>query len=117
MAADAKIDRLTTSQGGSESKSDSFTRKDVSYFHGSLPSCANATSAPQLRDIFTIHPNTACHTHELLECPCDEGTGGLTATEEESRRSASTGDDEDDSDSERGFIQASAVRREDIEKM
>lgn len=40
----------------------------------------------------------------------------MAATGEESRRSVSTGGDEDGSDSERGFIQASAVTPEDIEK-
>jgi DNA repair and recombination protein RAD54B len=31
----------------------------------------------QLRDIFTIHPGTACHSHDLLDCPCDRiGTLG-----------------------------------------
>lgn len=38
--------------GGSGSKADSFTRKE-------------------LRDIFRIHPDTACHTHDLLGCGCD----------------------------------------------
>ncbi|KJA27751.1 hypothetical protein HYPSUDRAFT_873593 [Hypholoma sublateritium FD-334 SS-4] len=38
--------------GSTSSKSDSFTRKD-------------------LRDIFRIHPDAACNTHDLLECPCD----------------------------------------------
>ncbi|KAF9484481.1 hypothetical protein BDN70DRAFT_872506 [Pholiota conissans] len=39
--------------GSANSKSDSFTRKD-------------------LRDIFRIHPDTACNTHDLLECRCEE---------------------------------------------
>jgi DNA repair and recombination protein RAD54B len=30
----------------------------------------------QLRDIFTFHPNTGCHTHELLDCPCARGGAG-----------------------------------------
>ncbi len=30
----------------------------------------------QLRDIFTIRPGTACHSHDLLDCPCDIGTSG-----------------------------------------
>lgn len=25
----------------------------------------------QLRDIFTIRPETACNSHDLLDCPCD----------------------------------------------
>lgn len=25
----------------------------------------------QLRDIFRIHPDAACNTHDLLECSCD----------------------------------------------
>ncbi|KAI0036857.1 P-loop containing nucleoside triphosphate hydrolase protein [Vararia minispora EC-137] len=37
----------------------------------------NTFSPKELRDIFTVHPNTLCHTHELLDCHCDypAGTG------------------------------------------
>ena len=34
------------------------------------------TIRQQLRDIFTFHPNTGCHTHELLDCPCARGGAG-----------------------------------------
>ncbi|GJE96776.1 DEAD/DEAH box helicase [Phanerochaete sordida] len=90
-------------KGGAESKSDSFTRKD-------------------LRDIFTIHPNTACHTHELLECPCEEDPDSLAnlnrASKGPSSGAVSEAEDEDeDGDSQTGFIQASAVKPEHIEKL
>jgi len=26
----------------------------------------------QLVDIFRVHPNTGCNTHDLLGCPCDQ---------------------------------------------
>ncbi|EKM54084.1 uncharacterized protein PHACADRAFT_29344 [Phanerochaete carnosa HHB-10118-sp] len=90
-------------KGGSESKSDSFTRKD-------------------LRDIFTIHPNTACHTHDLLECPCEDDSGSMASTRISSKGptggSNSEAEDEDEDDSSNGgFIQASAVKPKHIEKL
>ena len=64
----------------------------------------------QLRDIFTIRPETACHSHDLLDCPCDRiGTSGdndapLTAgaaLEDDSRLTANTTS---------GFVVASQVK-------
>lgn len=26
-----------------------------------------------MRDLFTVHTHSPCHTHELLECPCSDG--------------------------------------------
>ncbi|KAI6044689.1 P-loop containing nucleoside triphosphate hydrolase protein [Pisolithus marmoratus] len=55
--------------GSSGSKADSFTRKE-------------------LRDIFRVHPATACHTHALLGCGCGgrisapEGTDDKSGKEE-----------------------------------
>ena len=107
-------------QGGSESKSDSFTRKDVSgtFFQPSFSS----NSVSQLRDIFTIHPNTACHTHELLECPCEEDSGetpsmGMSSKGPSSGASSDVEDEDDEDDEDMGFIQASAVKPEHIEKL
>ncbi|KAI0305632.1 P-loop containing nucleoside triphosphate hydrolase protein [Multifurca ochricompacta] len=45
-------EKIYQRQGKTDSKTDSFTHKE-------------------LRDIFTIHPGTACHSHDLLDCPCD----------------------------------------------
>lgn len=67
----------------------------------------------QLRDIFTIHPETACHSHDLLDCPCD--------------RTGTRGDDDDTSISDAtleddckinvpGFIVASQVKIVDSPK-
>ncbi|KAJ6558570.1 SNF2 family N-terminal domain-containing protein [Mycena vulgaris] len=78
------------------SKSDSFSRKD-------------------LRDIFRIHPDTACNTHDLLECPCD---GTLPADTKEDAIDEAPIEIDNDSDSERkGFVNASQVRPEEINKM
>lgn len=70
----------------------------------------------QLRDIFTIHPGTACHSHDLLDCPCDRiGTSG-------DDDATSTADIalEDDSrvvDATSGFIAASQVNVADSPKL
>ncbi|KAJ3554226.1 hypothetical protein NM688_g3215 [Phlebia brevispora] len=80
--------------GGTESKSDSFSRKE-------------------LRDIFTIHPNTACHTHELLECPCGDSEDMKALHRSDPLQE---GENEDDEDESKGFMHASQVRPEHIEK-
>ncbi|KIY48038.1 hypothetical protein FISHEDRAFT_44019 [Fistulina hepatica ATCC 64428] len=102
---DEKIyQRQVTKLGLSNSKScsrcswiladDSFTRND-------------------LRDIFRIHPDTSCNTHELLGCPCEafepsqEGIGHSSADQ-----------DSDISDEEqRGFVNAAQVKMSRIQKM
>lgn len=83
--------------GKSDSKSDSFTPKE-------------------LRDIFTIRPGTACHSHDLLDCPCDcIGSSG-------DNDALSTADAtlEDDSgltaDTTSGFVVASQVKIVDSSK-
>ncbi|KAH9994001.1 P-loop containing nucleoside triphosphate hydrolase protein [Russula vinacea] len=88
---------LMRGEGKSDSKSDTFTHKE-------------------LRDIFTIHPGTACHSHDLLDCPCDRiGTSG-------DDDATSTADIalEDDSrvvDATSGFIAASQVNVADSPKL
>jgi hypothetical protein len=71
----------------------------------------------QLRDIFTIHPGTACHSHDLLDCPCDRirtsGDDDATSTadialEDDSRVSV---------DATSGFIAASQVNVADSPKL
>ncbi|KZT19708.1 hypothetical protein NEOLEDRAFT_936097 [Neolentinus lepideus HHB14362 ss-1] len=81
--------------GKAQSKSDSFSHKE-------------------LRDIFRIHPNTGCQTHDLLECPCDPSTGAKPAEE----GAATESSDEADEATERssGFVVASQVNAEDINK-
>ncbi|KAF5385986.1 hypothetical protein D9615_002412 [Tricholomella constricta] len=78
--------------GSENSKSDSFTRKD-------------------LRDIFRIDPNTPCNTHDLLECPCD----GLKYPVPDGPPEG--GSDDDDFEPEQGFVKACEVKPEHIDKM
>ncbi|KII92162.1 hypothetical protein PLICRDRAFT_50591 [Plicaturopsis crispa FD-325 SS-3] len=91
----------TLEQGNSGSKSDSFSRKD-------------------LRDIFRVHPDTACNTHDLLECSCggaqNLAADGTTADAHLPDSSSDDPMDEDDS-SEKGFVNASQVKPEMIDKM
>lgn len=76
--------------GTATSKSDTFTRKD-------------------LRDIFRIHPNTPCHTHDLLDCPCDKPAPPVLAE--------SCSSNEDDGDPPQGFLKACDLKLGAIEKM
>ncbi|OSX66624.1 hypothetical protein POSPLADRAFT_1044000 [Postia placenta MAD-698-R-SB12] len=93
---------LSDSYGSSESKLDSFTRKD-------------------LRDIFTIHPDTACHTHDLLECPCEMADGQHARTEDSESRASheEAGDTEEESEEDAPvkFVSASQINPEQINKM
>lgn len=45
----------------------------------------------QLRDIFRIHPGTACHTHELLGCGC--GGQGVYHTDDSTLDTLEEGDE------------------------
>jgi hypothetical protein len=81
----------------------------------------HADSRSKLRDIFRVHPNTACHTHELLECPCD--ATGIKARARsagaDDDKDADGADSEDDFDDEerklvRTFQAASQLRPEDL---
>ncbi|KAF9653003.1 hypothetical protein BDM02DRAFT_3266009 [Thelephora ganbajun] len=79
--------------GAAELSSDSFTTQD-------------------LRDIFTFHPHTGCHTHELLDCPCVKGdTGeddsGLDTEEEEAEMM------EAERRMLKGFVTAASLSSED----
>lgn len=57
----------------------------------------------QLRDIFRIHSDTACNTHDLLECPCDGNTVALNS------QPNPVGSVNDDPETKSGFIYASDV--------
>lgn len=106
-------------QGGNDSKSDSFTRKDVCCIHLCVLRKRPLIWVMQLRDIFTIHPNTACHTHDLLECPCETGSSGSTQTTNlwgDTDESAFDGDNGDD-EKEMGFVSASTMDPARFEKM
>lgn len=87
--------------GSSGSKSDSFSRKD-------------------LRDIFRVHPETGCNTHDLLDCVCD----AVPKHFDDNMTSASgndieVGEDHDDNEDPAGtgFVDASQVKPRHIEKM
>lgn len=71
----------------------------------------------QLRDIFTIRTETACHSHDLLDCPCDrirtsgDNDAPLTtdaALEDDSRLTT---------DTTSGFVVASHVKVIDSPKL
>jgi DNA repair and recombination protein RAD54B len=60
----------------------------------------------QLRDIFRIHMDTGCNTHDLLECECDSPS--------------QVPDDfameiEEDLDIEQGFVAASGLKQEKLD--
>ncbi|KXN90194.1 DNA repair and recombination protein RAD54B [Leucoagaricus sp. SymC.cos] len=90
--SDSLIGSATTA-----SKSDTFTRKD-------------------LRDIFRVHTDTPSNTHDLLDCPCDEGRsssvtddGDLLNSEERTTMIESSDGSDDDDAVERGFVNATQV--------
>lgn len=73
----------------------------------------------QLRDIFRVDPNTSCNTHDLLECPCN-GMGKSLPLETIDTNRAPNDDNANDSDEdemERGFMAASQVKSEIINKL
>ncbi|KZT04627.1 uncharacterized protein LAESUDRAFT_727800 [Laetiporus sulphureus 93-53] len=84
--------------GTSDSKSDSFTRKD-------------------LRDIFTIYPHTPCHTHDLLECPCELSEGMSRPLDADLAEQLAEDEDEEDDEKPMSFISASQVKPEQIERL
>ncbi|KAJ7820313.1 hypothetical protein B0H14DRAFT_2833903 [Mycena olivaceomarginata] len=87
---------MGSSTSSSSSKSDSFSRKD-------------------LRDIFRIHPVTACNTQDLLECPCD---GTVTANNGDNDDAIESDFEDGDSESEKkGFVNASEIQPGEINKM
>lgn len=106
-------------QGKEDSKSDSFTRKDVSS-KSSLTASSLALNVPvnQLRDIFRIHPDTACNTHELLQCPCGRIDAPNDEDEDDTRGSDSSGvlTEDDESEGGRGFVHASSVRVDQLNR-
>ena len=75
-------------------------------------------SYAQLKNIFRLHHDTACQTHDLIECKCHRGEN-----EPESQPSQEAQDDSDDSDDERsgseglgGFVPASQWEGEPVDK-
>ncbi|KAH9943433.1 P-loop containing nucleoside triphosphate hydrolase protein [Epithele typhae] len=88
-------------QGTSDSKSDSFSRKD-------------------LLDIFRIHPDTACNTHDLLDCPCGASANGaqyVDIADIDLDKELESIDNDDFEDISKGFTSASQLKDDDIKKM
>ncbi|TFK54023.1 hypothetical protein OE88DRAFT_1654480 [Heliocybe sulcata] len=82
--------------GKAQSKSDSFSHKE-------------------LRDIFRIHRDTGCQTHDVLQCPCDPSTGAKVA--EEVGDTESSDEAEETAERSSGFVAASQVKAEDIDRL
>ncbi|KAF7375992.1 hypothetical protein MSAN_00013800 [Mycena sanguinolenta] len=88
---------MGSSSSIASSKSDSFSRKDV-------------------RISFRIHPNTACNTHDLLECPCD-GTAAMNNNENDDLSIESDSEDDGFASERKGFVNAAQIQPEEIDKM
>ncbi|KAK7204212.1 SNF2 family N-terminal domain-containing protein [Myxozyma melibiosi] len=74
---------------------------------GKSGSAENSFTMTELRDIFKLHVDTTCHTHDLLECKCD-GAG----TDVRQIKTEVIVDDEslsDDEDSDPGWMSASQL--------
>ncbi|OCH90260.1 hypothetical protein OBBRIDRAFT_731106 [Obba rivulosa] len=102
-AIDEKIyQRQVTKIGlsdSSESKSDSFTHKD-------------------LRDIFTVYADTPCHTHDLLECPCEASDQSGTAGMGDMQDQLTDGDEYgSDDDGPKNFVVASHLKADHTQKL
>ncbi|EIW82890.1 hypothetical protein CONPUDRAFT_101343 [Coniophora puteana RWD-64-598 SS2] len=87
--------------GTGTSKSDSFTKKD-------------------LRDIFRVHPDTGCNTHDLLGCPCEESEPSILGDIQSTINTSLKEDLDSSSDSDEsltGFISASQVKPHQADKL
>lgn len=73
----------------------------------------------QLRDIFRVHPETGCNTHDLLDCGCDAVSKHFNDNVASvSGNDIEVDDDDDDEDAVGiGFVNASQVKPRHIEKM
>ena len=74
----------------------------------------------KLLDIFSVHPHTACNTHDLLDCPCEASNIDLSPkiSREDLRKvlDEESSSDEDE-DPMKGFMAASQVKQKDINKI
>ncbi|KAK9468397.1 SNF2 family N-terminal domain-containing protein [Lipomyces arxii] len=62
---------------------------------GKASSAENSFTLTELKDIFTLYPDTTSHTHDLLTCTCD-GTGDSSAQTIDHDGSDDQDSDEDD---------------------
>ncbi|KAK9453128.1 SNF2 family N-terminal domain-containing protein [Dipodascopsis uninucleata] len=67
-----------------------------SLMDGKSTSTENSFTHEELRDIFTLHDETNCHTHDLLECKCDGcGTPHVNDSDSEESTEESEGSEDD----------------------
>lgn len=72
----------------------------------------------QLRDIFTIHPHTGCHTHDLLDCPCEGSNKPIPPdTLDNASDVLDDSDPEEVEPKEKGFVTASQIKPGELEKV
>ncbi|GAA5872054.1 hypothetical protein JCM3774_006594 [Rhodotorula dairenensis] len=73
----------------------------------------NTFTADELRNLFTLHEDVACQTHDLLGCRCHLGEGLPDEPDpEEDDGNSESGDD----DFEGGFVQASQYQDKDAKR-
>ena len=70
-----------------------------------------------MRDIFRVDPDTACNTHDLLECTCNGIRSDNSLATIDTNRSNMEEEDPGDSEPEKGFMAASQVKPETFNKM
>ncbi|KAK9481341.1 SNF2 family N-terminal domain-containing protein [Lipomyces japonicus] len=73
-----------------------------SLMDGKIGAAENSFTMDELRDLFTVHPHTICHTHDLLECMCT-GKGETLRMRAESK-------DENENEEEEEEIEIDTVR-------
>jgi hypothetical protein len=62
-----------------------------------------------------VHPFTACHTHELIECPCDRNREGSSDNIGEDRNEQT--DEDSGEEDEMSFTRASQLKPGKLNKM
>ncbi|KAG9010829.1 helicase [Tulasnella sp. JGI-2019a] len=73
-------------------------------------------TAGQLKDLFTINNRTTCHTHELLECDCEERRKWSDSEANACEMDDNDQEPESDDKIEKGFVVASDIDTEKQEK-
>lgn len=89
------------------------------YVDEENPRCrVTHTYTCQLRDLFTIHHHTGCHTHDLLECTCSARDRCPEIDEHSFEDVADiSGEEGDMGGSLSGFTIASQVKPENLQRM
>ena len=105
--------------GGGKSKSDSFTHKEVRQpdsVHLFTP-ILTPIMHWQLKDLFTVHAHTPCHTHELLECPCANTPSNSSSQPRDDTYEESCDLDAECDNFEAKFMSASQVNPENMNRL